>query len=137
MGPWIPMFGTTGGISSGFQSQSGPYTFPETHLWCETCWPLGSQQSIQANHFHIPASIHWWDLSLIRCMFYQLSYAQCLTAYKRDTKGVSHSGILNLIQVFILVWLVSSSGGLRLEQHGQMGKPLKRNNPQLMTISES
>ena len=24
------------------------YTFPEIHLWCDTCWPLGSQHGSQA-----------------------------------------------------------------------------------------
>ena len=53
MGPLIPLFWTSGDISSGFQSQSGQpysslqrltcYTFPEIHLWCDTCRPLGGQ----------------------------------------------------------------------------------------------
>ena len=47
VGPLIPLFWTSGDVSSGFQSQSGFcliwtlwrctwYTFPEIHLWCDT-----------------------------------------------------------------------------------------------------
>ena len=47
VGPLIPLFWTSGDISSGFQSQSGLCliptwqrrmcnTFPEIHLWCDT-----------------------------------------------------------------------------------------------------
>ena len=32
------------------------YTFPEIHLWCDTCRPLGSQHGNQAILFHIPAT---------------------------------------------------------------------------------
>ena len=35
------------------------YMFPEIHLWCDTCRPLGSQHGSRAI-FHIPAR-HWWD----------------------------------------------------------------------------
>ena len=64
MGPLIPLFWTSGDVSSGFQSQSGQpyshstemYTFPEIHLWCDTCRPLGSQHGNQAILFHIPAT---------------------------------------------------------------------------------
>ena len=54
MGPLIPLFWTSGDISSGFQSQSGqPYLhlakeFPEIHFWCNTCQPLGGQHGSRA-----------------------------------------------------------------------------------------
>ena len=31
------------------------YMFPEIHLWCYTCWPLGGQHGCQADLFQIPA----------------------------------------------------------------------------------
>ena len=65
MGPLIPLFWTSGDVSSGFKSQSGqPYSclveaymlhFPEIHLWCNTCWPLGS-----LSQHGSWASRHWW-----------------------------------------------------------------------------
>ena len=71
MGPLIPLFWTSGDVS-GFQSQSGqPYSHleeayvlnvPEIHLWCDTCWPLGSQHGNQAILFNVPVSRHCWDL---------------------------------------------------------------------------
>ena len=36
------------------------YTFPEIHLWGNTCWPLGGQHGSRAVLFHIPVR-HWWD----------------------------------------------------------------------------
>ena len=35
------------------------YTFPEIHLWCNTCQPVDSQHSSQADLFHIPVSRYW------------------------------------------------------------------------------
>ena len=63
------LFWTSGYVSSGFQSLGSLihtwqrwmcYTFPDIHLWCDTCWPLGGQHGSWANFFHIPASRHWW-----------------------------------------------------------------------------
>ena len=34
------------------------YTFPEIHLWCDTCWPPGSQYSRWPVLFHVPESKH-------------------------------------------------------------------------------
>ena len=34
--------------------------FLEIHLWCDTCWPFGSQHGIWAILLHVPASRHWW-----------------------------------------------------------------------------
>ena len=58
LGPLIPLFRTSGDVSSGFQSQSGFclirtsrmctwYTFPEIHLWCNTSAGVYSQHSSQ------------------------------------------------------------------------------------------
>ena len=63
MGPLIPQFWTSVDNSSGFQSGQ-PYlhlaVFPEIHLWCNICWPLGGQHGHWAILFHIPVSRHWW-----------------------------------------------------------------------------
>ena len=64
VGPLIPLFWTSGDVSSGFQSQSGqPFShftwqwnmcnrFPEIHPWCDTCWPLGGHhgQSVSSRY---------------------------------------------------------------------------------------
>ena len=62
----IPLFLTSGDISSGFQSQSVQsylhlaevYMFHKIHLWYDTCQPLGSQHDSQADLVHIPVSRH-------------------------------------------------------------------------------
>ena len=38
-------------------------TFPEIHLWCNTCWPLGGKHGSRAVLFRIPVSKHWWSLN--------------------------------------------------------------------------
>ena len=73
VGPLIHLLGTSGGISSGFQSQSGSLIltwwrymwcmFSQIHLWCDTCWPLGGQHGGQhggwAILIPILANKHW------------------------------------------------------------------------------
>ena len=64
-GHWYPCSGLLVTSHLGFKARVGSlictwwrgtfYTFPEIHLWCNTCWPLGSW----ANLFHIPATRHW------------------------------------------------------------------------------
>ena len=49
---WYPCFGLLVTSSLGFKARVGSlihvwqrhmyYMFPEIHLWCDTCWPLGS-----------------------------------------------------------------------------------------------
>ena len=64
LGPLIPLFGTSGDISSGFQSQSGFclirtlwrhmwYTFPEIHLSRNTSAGVYSQHSSQSLSPHV------------------------------------------------------------------------------------
>ena len=63
------LFVTSGDVSSGFQSGSLIhtlwrricYTFPQIHLWCDTCQPLSGHHGSQAVLFHVPASRHWFD----------------------------------------------------------------------------
>ena len=69
MGPPIPLFWTSGDISYGFQSQSGQpwwrhtyYTFPEIHLWCNTCQSIDGQHGSHCSQCEI------------RQTLYQLSY---------------------------------------------------------------
>ena len=71
MGHLIPLFWTSGDISSGFQSQSG-----QTHLCLAEAYvlhipwdsPLVWHLLTRGQHgslvilFHIPASRHWWGL---------------------------------------------------------------------------
>ena len=63
-----PLFWTSGDVTSEFQSRVGSlirtwwrhtcYTFPEIHLWRDTCWPLGSQHGSQTNpHIHDQALV--------------------------------------------------------------------------------
>ena len=99
VGPLIPLFWTSGDVSSGFQSQSGfclirayvlRYTFPEIHLWCNTCWPLGSQHGswdVSSTYLRGIGGTRNWELSCrhsqceIRQTLYRLSYpgSACLT----------------------------------------------------------
>ena len=64
VGPLIPLFRTSGDVSSGFQSQSGFclirtlrrhmwYTFPEIHLWCNISAGVYSQHSSQSPSPHV------------------------------------------------------------------------------------
>ena len=63
MGSLIPLFWTSGNVSSGFQSQSGqPYShlvgactcrFPEIYFWCDTCWPLDDPHGGAFPHMHV------------------------------------------------------------------------------------
>ena len=74
LGSLLPLFWISGDVSSGFQSQSGfclihffaeamECTFPEIHLWCCMCWPLGSWQcSWWLPHMHKES----WDLAQIQ-----------------------------------------------------------------------
>ena len=41
------------------------YMLPEIHLWCDTCWTLGSQHGSWAILFYIPVSR---DLSSLHCV---------------------------------------------------------------------
>ena len=57
-GHWYPCFGLLVISPLGFKARVGNlirawwrrmhYTFPEIHLWCDTCWPLGSQHGNRA-----------------------------------------------------------------------------------------
>ena len=40
------------------------YTFPEIHLWCDTCQHLGGQHGSRVNLFYMPVSRHWWGPKL-------------------------------------------------------------------------
>ena len=64
LGGLIPLFWTSGDVSSGFQSQSGFCliwtlrrhkwcTFPEIHLWCDTSAGVYSQHSSQSFSPHV------------------------------------------------------------------------------------
>ena len=67
---WYPCFGLLVTSPLGFKARVGSlihtwwghmcYMFPEIHLWCYTCWPLGSWYGSQAILFHILASRYWW-----------------------------------------------------------------------------
>ena len=58
-GYWYPCFGLLVMSPLGFKARVGslirawqrhtPYTFPEMYLWCDTCWPLGSQYGWKVN----------------------------------------------------------------------------------------
>ena len=62
------------------------YTFPEIHLWCDTCRPLGGQCGSQDVLFHVPVRRHWWSSKLgsimppTRQRFYRLSYSGSATS---------------------------------------------------------
>ena len=72
VGPLIPLFWTSGDISSRFQSQSGqPYLHlaevymlyvPQIYFWCDTCQPFGGQHGSWTILFHIPVRRHCWGL---------------------------------------------------------------------------
>ena len=69
MEPLKPFFGFLVTLPLGFKAIVGSlihalwrhmcYTFPEIHLWCNTCQPVDSQHSSQADLFHIPVSRYW------------------------------------------------------------------------------
>ena len=37
---------------------------PQIHLWCDNCWPLGSQHGTWAILIHVFVNKHWWGLRL-------------------------------------------------------------------------
>ena len=63
IGLLIPLFWTSGDVSSGFQSQSGkPYlhlveAFPKIHLWCDTCRPFDCQRGGRSLFPHTCVSV--------------------------------------------------------------------------------
>ena len=73
-GHWCPCYGLLVMSSLSFKGRVGSlspawqrctcYFFPESHLWCDTCWLLCSQHGSWAVLFHIPVSRHWWGSKL-------------------------------------------------------------------------
>ena len=83
LGPLIPLFWTSGYISSGFQSQSGqPYsqrhtwcTFLDIHLWWNTCWPLGCTMAAEPylwRSIGLAQEQNLFELSLNSALFCQI-----------------------------------------------------------------
>ena len=63
------------------------YMFPEIHLWCDTCWPIGSQHGSQPVLLNIPASRHWWTWNQdLLC-----HHSQCETRQAADRQAGRHS----------------------------------------------
>ena len=58
--------------------------FPETHLWYDTCWPLGSQHGSWAIFFHIPVDKNWWILkpgSIVLPLSHSVRPGRCSTGW--------------------------------------------------------
>ena len=75
-GHWYPCFGLLVTSPLGFKVRVSSlicpwqrhmcYTFPEIHLWCDTCWPLGSQHgslSISSTYLWDIGGTRNWELS--------------------------------------------------------------------------
>ena len=80
--PLIPLYWTSGDISTGFQSQIGQpyshwwrlsyYTFPEINLWCDTCQLLRSQHGSWAI-----SSTHLWGIGGTQNQELSCHHSQC------------------------------------------------------------
>ena len=114
VGPLIPLFWTSGDVSSGFQSQSRSLiftwkrhawcTFPEIHLWCNTYQPLGGQHGSQSLSPHASFS-SFSSYLLLRCVDHSVTNDWLLTwkflteyiwslwgsDYKRDNLVFQHN----------------------------------------------
>ena len=66
MAPLIPLFWTSGDVSTGFQSQSGqPYLhLVEARVTHTQSFTFGVTPADRAGLFHVHASRHWWGSKL-------------------------------------------------------------------------
>ena len=78
VGPLTPVLRLLVTFPLGFKARVGSLicawqrcnvTFPEIHLWYNTCWPLGGQHGSPAILFYVPTSRNWnWHLSCCYCL---------------------------------------------------------------------
>ena len=81
-GHWYPCFGLLVTSPLGFIARVGSltrawqryvcYTFPEIHLWCDTCWPLSSQHGSWAI-----SSTYLWGIGGTRNQELSCHRSQC------------------------------------------------------------
>ena len=99
-GDWYPCFGLlvkspldfkvrVGSVVCTWQRHTS-YSFPEIHLWCDTCWPLGRQHGHWADLFHIPvkALVETGDLNWLNWLNYA-GWALCLHVHNATIQGHS------------------------------------------------
>ena len=90
MGPLMPLFWTSGDVSSGFQDQSGqPYSHLVEAYVLHVPWDsaLVLHLLTSADLYHIPAIKHWWGDPIARqtnalpielCLQFELCITQCV-----------------------------------------------------------
>ena len=96
-GHWYPCFGFQVTSALGFKTRvdfiacmlvACAQWIPQIYLWCDTCWPLGSQHGIWAISIYILVSRHGWGFSphfIFGSIDGRLVF-RCLTLY--DKTGV-------------------------------------------------
>ena len=72
---------------------------PQIHLWCDTCWPLGSQHCSWAIPIHILANKHWWGSRLGSIVHTAVSHCETRQTLYRLSYADSASWCSNLIWI--------------------------------------
>ena len=72
------------------------YTFPEIHLWCDTCWPLASQHGSQAVY-----STYLWCIGGTRNRELSCCRSQCEIRQTLYRLSYPSSGSLSLLNMNI------------------------------------
>ena len=75
---------------------------PQIHLWCDTCWPLGSQHCSWAIPIHILANKHWWGLRLGSIVHAAASHCETRQTLYRLSHANSASWYSNLIWILYI-----------------------------------
>ena len=120
MGPLIPLFRTSGHVSFGFwvlpystlaEAYMLHYTFPEIHLWCDTCRPLGGQHgswAVSSTYLWGIGGTQNWELSCrrsqceIRQTLYRLRYTGSACFYFFVfTPMVTRNMLIYIKQIFV------------------------------------
>ena len=117
---WYPCFGLLVTSRLGFKARVGSlirtwqrrtcYTFHESHLWCNTCWPLDDQHGIWTDLSHIPPIRHWWgsnkQMPQVNALPTELCWLCFSMCYHKLPVRISHSRGISRI-----LWGVNPPGG--------------------------
>ena len=102
---------------------------PQIHLWCNTCWPLGSQDASRAILIHILANKHWWGCGPGSIMHAAASVWEQADAPRTELCQLGFYGLLlkkiRFIQWRIYIvkfWTRAPSGSKFFEFHAVFGK---------------
>ena len=87
------------------------YTFPEIHLWCDICWPLGGQHGSRAVSFTYLRAIGGTRSRELSCRRSQCEIRQ--TLYRLSYPGSARGKLIVLIVICHVVWT------LEINSHGK------------------